>query len=118
MVEYFHSKGAKVVFGDVNDRNGQAVVEKLDGFGSMHGGGNSRNVTFAHCDVTNWDELLRLHEIALEKYGTVDAVVANAGVNEMEDIFEDKFDENGRLLPPKHIVNEINLKGVFNSILR
>jgi hypothetical protein len=32
----------------------------------------------------------------------------------MEDIFEDKFDANGRLLPPKHILNEVNLKGVFN----
>jgi NAD(P)-dependent dehydrogenase (short-subunit alcohol dehydrogenase family) len=42
--------------------------------------------------------------------------VPNAGVNEVEDIFEDKFDSNGRLLPPKHILNEINLKGVFNCI--
>ena len=29
MVEYFHSKGAKVVFGDVNDTNGKAIAEKL-----------------------------------------------------------------------------------------
>jgi hypothetical protein len=29
MVEYFHSKGAKVVFGDLNDKNGKAVADKL-----------------------------------------------------------------------------------------
>jgi NAD(P)-dependent dehydrogenase (short-subunit alcohol dehydrogenase family) len=57
-----------------------------------------------------------MHELAIKTYGTIDVVVPNAGVNELEDIFEDKFDQNGRLLPPKHILNEINLKGVFNSI--
>jgi len=28
-VEYFHSKGAKVVFGDLNDTNGKAIAERL-----------------------------------------------------------------------------------------
>ena len=73
-----------------------------------------RGATYTHCDVTNWDDLLDLHELAIKTYGTIDVVVANAGVNEIEDIFEDKYDANGRLLPPKHILNEINLKGVFN----
>jgi NAD(P)-dependent dehydrogenase (short-subunit alcohol dehydrogenase family) len=72
-------------------------------------------VTYTQCDVTRWDELLNLHEVAIRNYGTVDVVVANAGIPEVEDIFEDKFDEKGRLLPPKHLVNEVNLKGVFNS---
>jgi len=73
--------------------------------------------TYAHCDVTKWDELLDLYELAIKTYGTLDAVVANAGLGEVEDIFEDKYDSNGRLLPPKHILIEVNLKGVFNSIL-
>jgi NADP-dependent 3-hydroxy acid dehydrogenase YdfG len=29
MVEYFHSKGAKVVFGDLNDKNGKAIADSL-----------------------------------------------------------------------------------------
>lgn len=29
IVEYFHSKGAKVVFGDLNDTNGKAIADKL-----------------------------------------------------------------------------------------
>lgn len=72
--------------------------------------------TYTHCDVTNWDDLLDLHELAIKEYGTIDVVVPNAGVNEVEDIFDDKYDSNGRLLPPKHILIEINLKGVVNSI--
>lgn len=56
-----------------------------------------------------------MHELAIKEYGTIDVVVPNAGVNEVEDIFEDKFDANGRLLAPKHILNEVNLKGVVNS---
>ena len=34
----------------------------------------------------------------------------------MEDIFEDKFEINGMLLSSKHILIEVNLKGVVNSI--
>jgi short-subunit dehydrogenase involved in D-alanine esterification of teichoic acids len=36
-----------------------------------------------------------LPELAVNAYGTIDVVVPNAGVNEVEDIFEDKFDANG-----------------------
>jgi len=74
--------------------------------------------TYTHCDVTKWDDLLDMHELAIKEYGTIDVVVPNAGINEVEDIFEDKFDATGRLLAPKHILNEVNLKGVVNSIPR
>jgi NADP-dependent 3-hydroxy acid dehydrogenase YdfG len=78
---------------------------------------NNSGATYTHCDVTKWADLLELHDLAIKTYHTIDVVVPNAGVNEVEDLFEDKFDENGRLLPPKHILNEVNLKGVLNSIL-
>jgi len=29
MVDYFHSKGAKVVFGDLNDASGKEIEKKL-----------------------------------------------------------------------------------------
>jgi len=29
MVEYFHEKGGKVVFGDLNDKSGEALAERL-----------------------------------------------------------------------------------------
>jgi NADP-dependent 3-hydroxy acid dehydrogenase YdfG len=29
MVEYFHSKGARIVFGDVNDKAGKEIANKL-----------------------------------------------------------------------------------------
>ena len=116
MVEYFHSKGAKVVFGDLNDTHGKAIAEKLGEYVYfLLRELTIRGATYTHCDVTKWDDLLDMHELAIKTYGTIDVVVPNAGVNEVEDIFEDKFDANGRLLPPKHILNEINLKGVFNS---
>jgi len=37
MVELFHSKGAKVVFGDLNDTNGQALVQQLGEFNHFLG---------------------------------------------------------------------------------
>ena len=116
MVEYFHSKGAKVVFGDLNDESGKEIEQKLGEYDYQKKKWNwRRGATYTHCDVTNWDQLLDLHELALKTYGTIDVVVPNAGVNEVEDIFDDLYDKKGRLLPPKHTLNEINFKGVFNS---
>jgi NAD(P)-dependent dehydrogenase (short-subunit alcohol dehydrogenase family) len=52
----------------------------------------NRGVTYTRCDVTRWDELLKLHEVTLRKYGTVDVVVANAAIPEAEDsIRKDDF---------------------------
>ena len=67
--------------------------------------------------MTKWDDLLDLNELAIKTYGTLDAVVANAGVGEIEDVFDDKYDANGRLMAPTHILNQINFVGVFNSNL-
>jgi NAD(P)-dependent dehydrogenase (short-subunit alcohol dehydrogenase family) len=102
--ELFHSLGSKVVIGDLNEKAGNEVASSL-----------GEGAKFQVCDVTKWDSIYNLFETAVAEYGRVDIALANAGVPEIEDIFEDRVDSEGRLKEPKYIVLEIDLKGVLAS---
>ena len=62
-----------------------------------------------------WSDLLNLFEFAHATFGQIDIVVANAGIGRSETIWEDSFDEDGRLKEPNHRVIQINLIAVLNS---
>lgn len=101
----FHSLGAKVVVGDLNEKLGNSLAAEL-----------GSNLVFQRCDVTQWSSLYDLFETANSNFGRIDIVLANAGVPEIEEIFEDKIDKaTGKLLEPKYIVLDIDLKAVFSS---
>lgn len=46
--------------------------------------------------------------------GKVDIAVANAGISEVENYFDDSFDEQGHLLEPSRAVIDVNLVGTLN----
>lgn len=101
----FHSLGAKVVVGDLDERLGNSLAAEL-----------GSNLVFQRCDVTQWSDLYGLFETANSNFGRIDIVLANAGVPEIEQVFDDKVDKDtGRLLEPKYIVLDIDLKAVFSS---
>jgi NAD(P)-dependent dehydrogenase (short-subunit alcohol dehydrogenase family) len=101
----FHSLGAKVIVGDLNEKLGNSLAAEL-----------GSNLVFQRCDVTQWSSLYDLFETANSNFGRIDIVLANAGVPEIEEIFEDKIDKaTGKLLEPKYIVLDIDLKAVFSS---
>jgi 3alpha(or 20beta)-hydroxysteroid dehydrogenase len=66
----FVSEGAKVVLGDVLDREGHAVAEQL---GAHHS-------SYRHLDVTDPDDWDRMVELATEQFGLVNVLVNNAGI--------------------------------------
>lgn len=68
--------------------------------------------TFVHCDTTSWNDL----RLAFAQAGHVDIAIANAGVSEEEDYFEDKTDEWGELQEPEYRVVEVNYRGVLNFV--
>jgi NAD(P)-dependent dehydrogenase (short-subunit alcohol dehydrogenase family) len=75
------------------------------------------NVEFARCDVTNWGDLLATFEKTMDRYKSIDVLVANAGIGEVEDLFLDRFDETTRkLLEPDHVVVKVNLLGTLNCV--
>lgn len=51
--------------------------------------------------MSSWSDQLALFEVGYKKFGALDIVLANAGVHEIGNILEDKYDsESGKLLPP------------------
>ena len=94
----FVSEGAKVLFGDILDDEGQQIESEIAETGG--------EATYCHLDVTSesdWESVVRLAE---EKYGRLDILVNNAGVSirhEGLDLTGDEWDK----------VMNINAKGVF-----
>ena len=72
---------------------------------------------FAKCDVTVWVDILAAFAVAVENFGGVDILVANAGVGEIDgDIFRDEYDDAGQLKPSTYKIVDINLIGVMSCV--
>ena len=69
----FVEEGAKVVIGDVAD-SAKAVVDDIKANGGV--------AIFVRCDVTNEESVQNLMETAYETFGSLDILVANAGIPE------------------------------------
>ena len=75
---------------------------------------NDRNVDFYPGSVLVWQDQLNLFQGTVDKYGRIDIVLANAGVDEvLEDVFVDSYDDAGQLKAPTLIVLDINLRGAI-----
>ena len=73
MVAVFARHGAKIVGCDRNEGSGQAVIDRV-----ISGGAEA---VFVKCDVSREDEVEAMAAQAVERYGRVDVLVNNAGVN-------------------------------------
>lgn len=73
------------------------------------------NHTFIETNVTSWDDLSALFDLAKQKHGRIDHAFANAGIAGRASFLEENLDANGKLQEPNHLVNEINLKAVLNT---
>ncbi|QRD91195.1 short chain dehydrogenase/ reductase [Aspergillus flavus] len=71
------------------------------------------NSQYIECDITKWADILAAFEIAGD---VIDILVANAGVSEEVNYFEDTFDSEGKLVEPGYNVIEVNLRGTINVI--
>ncbi|GFY92182.1 NAD(P)-binding Rossmann-fold superfamily protein [Actinidia rufa] len=71
IVRLFLEHGAKVCVVDIQDNLGQHLCETL---------GGEPNTCFFHCDVTIEDNVRRAVDFAVEKFGTLDIMVNNAGL--------------------------------------
>lgn len=94
----FAQEGAKVVLADINADRGEVAVAALKDEG--------REALFVPCDVGDKAQVDRLIADAVDAFGRVDVMVANAGVVhgcDFLDLAEEDFDR----------VLRVNLKGVF-----
>ena len=98
IAERFAAEGAKVVAADMDPMAGDAVIG-----GIKAAGGEAR---FVACDVTRRDQVAALMDRAIEAYGSLDVVCANAGIihnTPFLELDDETFDR----------VVAVNLKGVF-----
>ena len=72
-VERLQAAGAAVLFGDVDADVGREVAERLEG--------GSAPVEFAPCDVTSEEQVAGVVRSAIDRFGSLDVVVANAGID-------------------------------------
>ena len=70
--ETFANEGAKVVFGDVRDAEGQKVEAAIRAAGG--------DGVYVHLDVTSEDDWRRAVHTAESRYGRLDILVNNAGI--------------------------------------
>ncbi|KAI0042896.1 NAD(P)-binding protein, partial [Auriscalpium vulgare] len=105
----FGKHGAKVVIGDLNADGAEAVVTQIKQAG---GDGASLGV-----DVLNWDQLVDLFELAIARFGAVDIVVPNAGINESDKVCDGTVVlKDGRPVQPKLLTLQINLTAVVHTV--
>jgi NAD(P)-dependent dehydrogenase (short-subunit alcohol dehydrogenase family) len=78
--------GAKVVHGDWDSEGGRELDVSLS---SGSGGGEMQ---FVRTDVTNYDSVLSLFDVAWKKYSRVDIAVSNAGIQEIGNLFDPGLD--------------------------
>lgn len=71
IVRVLHSHGAKVCFVDINNEAGKHLSDSLEG---------DSKIRFIHCDVSKEDDVRRAVDFTVEKFGTLDIMVNNAGI--------------------------------------
>jgi 3alpha(or 20beta)-hydroxysteroid dehydrogenase len=94
----FVREGAKVVFGDILDVEGQKIEAEIRASGG--------EAVYVHLDVTSEGDWRAAVEMAVQRYGQLNVLVNNAGIIIRKGIEETSVEEWDR-------TQAINVKGVF-----
>ncbi|KAH7037238.1 uncharacterized protein B0I36DRAFT_358965 [Microdochium trichocladiopsis] len=102
--------GANLMIGDISDTDGEALVAELrQSTGSPHH-------HYFHCDVTDWSSQVKFFKEAAERspHGGIDVVVANAGVKDTDNHFDNPTRDLSQLdcRPPNLTCIDVNITGV------
>ncbi len=96
--ELFAEEGAKVVVVDWNRDNGETTASDICGLG--------REAIFCFADVSKSQDVEKMVNTALEKYGRLDILFNNAAIQVMAQLVETTEEVWDR-------IHSVNLKGVF-----
>ena len=107
-VRHFVAEGARVVFGDVRDDQGQYVAAKLD----------ERSCRYLHLDVTSEDDWAAATAATEETFGRLDVLVNNAGILTFAPIAEMTPDSFRRVLEVNAVGCWLGMKAVTEPMKR
>jgi NAD(P)-dependent dehydrogenase (short-subunit alcohol dehydrogenase family) len=114
----FAAAQAQVVIASKNEARGQAAAERLQGEGG--------EVVFIRTDVTNRDEVEQMVAQVLERFGSIDVLVNNAGVSERAPFTEEdeamwlrmyRGNVLGTVFPSQAVVRHMQQRGEGGSIV-
>ena len=94
----FANEGARVVFGDILDTEGEKVEAEIN-----ETGGEAK---YIHLDVTSESEWNAAVKESVNSYGKLDILVNNAGISIVKNVEETTLEE-------WDLVQDVNSKGVF-----
>ncbi len=107
----FNTNGANVVIADIPSSQGTA--QKL-----IASFPYPEKAVFTPVDILNWGQMLDLFRGTIDRFGSIDTVVANAGIMEKTETLDiDSTDDQGNLLESTGAFNviDVNVKGTLNS---
>lgn len=92
-------------FGDVLDDEGSKLENDLSG--------SEATVRYVRCDVTSYQDNLRLFDAAFNAFGRIDHAWSNAGIVEQGNIFDSSLTLDGVKEEPNRSLKvlDVNLKG-------
>ncbi|ASW74329.1 3-oxoacyl-ACP reductase [Chryseobacterium piperi] len=98
IVKAFVAQGAKVVFGDILAKEGQAIADEV-----------GPDATFIHFDVRDLEGWKKAVALTIEKYGKLNVLVSNAGIDKGGHIDDFSFEDWDEVI-------NTNLVGYFKGI--
>jgi len=94
----FAREGTKVVVADVDEEGGRGTIRKI-----VNEGGDA---IFVRTDVSQVDDVKKMIDNTISRYGRIDILFNNAGINITGTILETTLEEYDKIM-------NVNLKGVF-----
>lgn len=110
-VKLFSFYGSNVVIADLESTamEAEGLIASLP---------RPKNALFVPTNILNWEQMKLLFRRTIEHFGSVDVVVANAGIMESRSVFDLRaVDDEGELQESLEgfRVLDVNLKGTLNS---
>jgi len=102
-VDAFLARGCRVVFGDIDETAGNAKVDELTTRDKSVGS----QLKFVPTDITNYDHVYRLFQVAYEAFGRVDIAANIAGLTEIAGWFD----------PPETLESVKRVKQTLSELL-
>ena len=102
----FAKEGAKVMLGDVLDREGEAVAA---GLGEEH-------AAYRHLDVTNADDWEQVVAMAVERFGRVNVLVNNAGILLSHPLVGHPLDDYMKVIQVNQVGCFLGMRAVVESM--
>jgi len=94
----FAREGTKVVVADVDEEGGRGTIRKI-----VNEGGDA---IFVRTDVSQVDDVKKMIDNTISRYGRIDILFNNAGINITGTILETTLEEYDKIM-------NVNLKGIF-----